>query len=171
MATNSVVVTGSEELNRKLAQLRGPQAKAAIRKASRAALRPVLAAAKANAPRRTGQLAGAIKLRALKRSRVRVGSQVTASGSNNQFQGKTYYGGFQEYGWRVGRRAQNTDVGAAFGARRTAAQQKAIAKRNASRAKIEGTEFMARAARDKKELALQIYRTETARWVNELSKK
>jgi HK97 gp10 family phage protein len=171
MATKPVIVTGSEELNRKLADLKGSKAKQAIRKASREALRPVAAAAKANAPRRTGLLAQSIKVRALKRSRVRVGSQVTANGANKKFNGRQFYGGFQEYGWKAGRRAKNADIGAATGARRTKSQKSEIAKRNNARRKIDGTEFMARAAKDKKELALQIYAAETTRWIHEFSKK
>jgi hypothetical protein len=171
MATKPVIVTGSEELNRKLADLKGSKAKQAIRKSSRTALRPVAEAAKSNAPRRSGRLAKSIKVRALERSRSRVGSRVTSSGSDNQFKGRTFYGGFQEYGWKAGRRAKNADVGAAAGARRTSSQKTAIAKRNNARRKIDGTEFLARAAKDKKELALQIYSAETARWIHELSSK
>lgn len=166
----TVVVTGVEELDKKLAALMGAQAKAAIRKASRAALKPIADAAKSNAPRRSGRLRKSIKVKALPRSRSHVGSQVVSGGDDNAFAGHTFYGGFQEFGWQVGRRARNADIGAATGARRTTAQKAAIADRNAARSRIAGKEFMLRAANDKKELALQIYRSETIRWINELSK-
>lgn len=162
MASQAAVLTGSAELNAKLATLKSAKAKQAIRKASRAALRPVAAEAKSNAPRRTGQLAKSVKVRSLRRSRSRVGSQVTASG--------TLYGAPQEYGWRAGRRASNADVGAAFGQKRTRRQQRAAKKINNARRQIPGTEFMKRAVDSKKAVSLQIYKTETARWITALSK-
>ena len=170
MASKPVIVTGIGELNEKLAKLTGPQAKAAIRKASRTALKPVAQAAKANAPRRTGRMAQSIKVRALPRSRVRIGSRVTSSGTDKQYQGKTFDGAFQEYGWRSGRRARNADIGAAKGAKRTRRQQAAVSRLNKSRQKINGSKFMKRAALSQELNALLIYRTETVRWIEQLSK-
>lgn len=167
----AIVLTGSEELNRKLAALKGAQAKAAIRKASRTALRPIADAVKARAPRRTGALSRSVKVRALPRSRVRIGSRVTTSGTDRQFKGRTFYGGFQEYGWRAGRRVRNVDLGAAKGVRRTKSQAAEAERRNNARKQIHGTEFMKLAANDKKQTALSIYRSETVKWINELSKK
>lgn len=79
--------------------------KTAIRKGSRAGLRPVLDSAKKNAPKKTGHLRKHIVLRALPRSRVRIGSKVSMAfvppvdkkqqGKENQF-----YGRFQEGGWQ-----------------------------------------------------------------------
>lgn len=135
----SVVLTGSDELNRKLARLKSKDAKKAIRKASRAALRPVLEAVKAKAPKRSGKLRRSLKIRALPRSRSRVGARVTTGGKARQFAGETFYGGFQEYGWKSGNR------------------------------KNPGKRFMKQSASAKKQRALSIYASETRRWVNELS--
>ena len=172
MAAQVLIVTGTEELNVKLAKLAGKDAKAAIRKASRVALKPVAEAAKSNAPRKTGRLARSVKVKAITRSRSRVGSRVTTSGDGNAFSGETYYGGFQEYGWKAGRRTRNADLGMdpTRWARRNAAQKAEATRRNNSRRSIAGTQFMKRAADAKKEIALQIYRTELARLIVELAK-
>lgn len=164
------VVTGSDELNRKLQELKGPKQKAAIRKASREALRPVAEQVKSTAPKRTGRLARSAKVRSLTRSRSRVGSRVTVSGTGSNFKGKTFYGGFIEYGWKAGRRVRNADLGAARGAKRTADQRAEAERRNNARRQIKGTEWMKKAAQAKRQMALGIYRAETIRWVRELSK-
>ena len=173
MAAGTIVLTGSAELNRKLATLAGPKAKAAIRKASREALRPVAAAAKANAPRRSGALSKSIKVRAMARSRTRIGSRVTTSAGSNEFSGKTYYGGFQEYGWKSGRRTRNADLGMdpTRWARRTAAQKAQAKARDAARKSNPGVAFLKRAAVDKREIALRIYRTELGRQIVMLAGK
>ncbi len=168
---NAVVVTGSAELNAKLAKLKSAQAKAAIRKASREALRPVAVAAKANAPRRSGRLSRSIKVKALERSRIRIGSRVTTGEDDSQFKGKQFYGGMQEYGWKAGRRVRNVELGAVRGAKRTESQKAEAAKRNNSRPQISGTRFMNRAAESKKQLALSIYKAETTRWIEEFARK
>lgn len=100
----TIVVTGDEEINRMLDRLDGPQARQAIRQAARHALRPTLLAAKRNAPRKTGKLARNTKLRALKRSRVRIGARVTSGSAKTDHTGEAYYGAFQEYGWTLGKR-------------------------------------------------------------------
>jgi hypothetical protein len=166
----AVVLTGSRELNEKLQQLRGPKQKVAIRKASREALKPVAEQVKSTAPKRTGKLARQTKVRALTRSRSKIGSRVTVSGTGNSFKGKTFYGGFIEYGWKAGRRVRNADLGAARGAKRTASQKAEAERRNNSRKQIKGTEWMKKAAQAKRQMALGIYRAETVRWVRELSK-
>jgi HK97 gp10 family phage protein len=170
MARAHIVLTGSEELNRKLAELSGPKAKMAIRKASRVALRPVAEQAKSNAPRKSGRLGRSIKVKAIRRSRSRVGARVTSSGTDHQFKGRTFYGGFQEYGWKSGRRTRNADFGVSRRKRRTAAQSAAATARDSARRQVPGKQFMKRAARSKRQVALGIYRSETRRWIRELSK-
>ena len=164
------VVTGSDALNRKLQELRGPKQKVAVRKASREALKPVADQVRATAPKRTGRLARSTKVRALTRSRSRIGSRVSVSGSGNSFKGKGFYGAFQEYGWKAGRRVRNADLGAARGAKRTTSQKAEATRRNSARKQIKGTEWMKKAAQAKRPMALGIYRAETVRWVRELSK-
>lgn len=154
------VLTGDKELNRKLAALKSTKAKQAIRKASRAALRPIHADAKSNAPKNRGDLRKGIKLRALKRSRSRIGAQVTSS---------VAHGAPQEYGWKAGRRTRNSDIGLARGQRRDSTAKAAATKRDGSRRTIAGKKFMERAAKSKQSKALAIYRRETAHWVRQLS--
>ena len=139
MAKVTIVVTGDQEINAMLARLTGPQAKSAVRQGARHALRPVLAAAKRHAPKDTGTLGKNIKLRALKRSRVRIGARVTSggrtsTGKSTDYTGDAYHGAFQEYGWTPGKRG---------GKRGT---------------KVPGKHFMRRAADESQEEALRRYR-------------
>lgn len=72
----SVRLLGDKELRAVLAGLGGPKLKSALRKALRAGGKIVLALAKSRVPRDTGALARGLRLRALKRSRVRLGVRV-----------------------------------------------------------------------------------------------
>ncbi len=127
-----ITITGDKQLNRLLRDLAGKDGKAAVRKAARPALRPTLAEAKRIAPRDTGELEESLKIRALKRSRSRVGARVqTAKGS---FQGQTFYGGFQEWGWKTGRRGSG------------------------NRTHVPGEHFLKRAAEATRHRAIAIYR-------------
>jgi hypothetical protein len=158
--SQTIVLTGNEALNRKLAALKSAKAKAVIRKAAREALRPVLAATKSSAPKRSGRLQKSVRLRAITRSRTRVGARVTTSGSDNVFGGKTYYGGFLEYGWKAGKRATNASVGASKSKRRTVSQKAAAEAANAARRQIPGKHWMKEAADSKQSLAMSIYEIE-----------
>ena len=103
-------------------------------------------------------------------SSTKLGSRVTVSGTSNSFKGKTFYGGFLEYGWKSGRRVRNAELGAARGAKRTASQRSEAERRNSSRRQVAGTGWMKKAAQAKRQMALGIYRAETIRWVRELAK-
>lgn len=105
----TVILTGSDAINRKLAMLTTQQAKEAIRKAARPALQPTLALARSLAPKNKGRLARSIKIRSIRRSRKGVGMRVTTSKWDNQFTGKTFYGAFQEWGWKTGARKNALD--------------------------------------------------------------
>jgi HK97 gp10 family phage protein len=154
----TAVLTGDEALNRKLATLTGPQQKKAVRQAARQAMRPVLAQAKANAPIRSGALRRNIRIQALRRSRSRIGVNVTASGKSMQ-PGQAYYGGMQEFGWRVGRRVRsNQAIGVKRFTRRTEAMKQQLAAVNDARPAVPGKFFMKRAADSKQDEALKIYR-------------
>lgn len=95
-------VTGDVALNKALAALGGKLAMKLERKALRQVSKPVLADAKANCPVDSGDLKRSLKLRAMKRSRVRIGLQVATG--RKWFSGDTYYGAFQEFGWKTGKR-------------------------------------------------------------------
>jgi len=170
VAKVKVVMTGSEELNRKLAALTNQQAREAIRKAARPALKPCLQTARRVAPKRSGKLRRSIKIRAIARSRTRIGARVTASASDTLYSGKTFYGGFQEWGWRAGKRTTNADLGADRGKRRTTAQR-AIAKgRNDSRKKIPGLNFLKKSAQSTREECLYLYRTAIIDYIEKVAK-
>lgn len=93
------IVLGDSILKEKLKGLTDSEAKNVIQRACRDAMKVVQKAAKAAAPKKTGALRRSIRVRAIKRSRVRIGARVTTSASDNMYTGKTFYGAFQEYGW------------------------------------------------------------------------
>ena len=159
----TAIVTGDADCNRRLNELAGPDQKKAVRKACRAGLRPVLAEAKATAPRRTGKLRQNIKLRAMKRSRVRIAASVTASDKKDR---DAFYGGQQEYGWRAGRRVRNSDLGLAKGAKRTPMMAAIAKNRNNARRQIPGNHFMKKAGDKKESEALTIYRGEMIAFID-----
>jgi hypothetical protein len=132
MASRTVILTGDKKLNRLLKDLAGKDGKAAVRKAARPALKPVLNAAKQFSPEDEGTLVRSLKIRALKRSRRHFGAQAQTKDGN--FKGKTFYGGFQEWGWKQGKRG------------------------SAGRKEIQGFHFMLRAAIETRARALAIYR-------------
>lgn len=98
-ATN---LTGDKQLLKRLRELQPKLQKRGLTKAARLAMKPMHAKAKSSAPKESGTLRKSIKLRAMKRSRVRVGMHISTSES--MFEGKTFYGAFQEFGWHVGKR-------------------------------------------------------------------
>lgn len=88
----SYKVEGSKELIAKLNALKKTDAKAAIRKGTRAGAKIVQAAAKELAPVDTGKMRDAIKVRSLPRSRVWTGTDVKLDNAD------TYYYSFVELG-------------------------------------------------------------------------
>lgn len=132
--TVSVVITGDKEVNRMLHQLAGKEQKAVVRKAARTSIKTLLPTVRRNAPKDTGALRRSFTVRALTRSAKQFGARITTRGG--LFQGKTFYGGFQEWGWKLGKRG--TD----------------------GRRKIPGKFFMKRAADTKRRSVLTIYKSE-----------
>ena len=88
-----ISITGDKALMAKLQKLKKTQAKAAIRKGSRAGSKVIQSAAKGNAPVITGALKASIKVRALPRSRRWTGTQVTT-----RVEGGVPYASFVELG-------------------------------------------------------------------------
>lgn len=68
-----VTITGDKRIDRKLGKLSGADAKKVLRRALRRAVKPLQAAAKADAPVDTGRLQAKIKVRAMKRKKGRLG--------------------------------------------------------------------------------------------------
>lgn len=126
-----VYLTGDKQADRRLKAIEAKLAGKIVRQATRQALKPVHLAARRNAPKDSGQLRRSIKIRALPRSRSRVGARVTSGSGKSDFTGEAYYGGFQEWGWVAGTN---------------------------NRRRIKGKEFMGRAAKDKRQSAVTIYR-------------
>lgn len=79
------------------------QRKILVQESRKAAKTYLLGQAKNAVPKQTGALRKSIKVRALKRSRVRVGVRIGMA--EKDFTGETFYGSFLEYGWRVGKRS------------------------------------------------------------------
>lgn len=105
MANNLTIdLRGEKGLLKALAELKTTGQKSAVKKAMRKAAKPIQKAAQQLAPKRTGQLRRSIKVRAMRRSRVRFGVRVVTSPGKNLFTGKTFYGAFQEFGWKTGKR-------------------------------------------------------------------
>lgn len=107
-------VRGDRATKRALMKLTPRLRRRVLAKATRDAMRPTLKQAKANAPRRKtrkgaavkgGQLRKSLKLRAMKRSRVKVGAYVATAGG--WFKGRQFYGAFQEFGWKAGKRGSD----------------------------------------------------------------
>ena len=92
-----VIITGDKALDRKLAGLPDKLAKKLSKQATRKAAKEiVLPRAKADAPVDTGELEDSLTVRAVKRSRRRIGHMVTTR--DGMFQGDQFYGGFVEWG-------------------------------------------------------------------------
>lgn len=108
-----MVITGDKELDKALQKIAGRHETAKhvnkfMRKATREAVKQiVLPKVKARVPVETGELEASLTVRALKRSRTRMGSGVTKKDNSPQefrnplFSGDTFYGGFLEFGFRT----------------------------------------------------------------------
>lgn len=92
----SIIITGVPEIDRKLRTLEPRLQKKVVRQAMRAGMKLVESAARALAPRDSGQLAAGIKTRAARARRGTITIEVRVG--EGDFKGETFYGGFQEYG-------------------------------------------------------------------------
>jgi len=95
--SGTIRLRGAKQLLEALKTLDDKLAKKVYREAMRAAAKPILETAKANAPVVTGALRKSLKIRAIKRTRKgRVG--VVISTDKGFFKGETFYGSFIEFG-------------------------------------------------------------------------
>jgi len=99
---NEIQITGIKETDRAIQELGKNISKKIMRKAMRESLKPVQQACKQNAPVDKGDLRKAIKIKAMKKSRKGFGVKVEIG--EGDFKGDTFYGAFQEYGWKTGKR-------------------------------------------------------------------
>jgi HK97 gp10 family phage protein len=102
--TVNIILIGSGELRQKLQGLTDKESKAVIRGATREALKPIQRSAQDLAPKKTGRLRRSIRIRSLTRTKKKIGSRITISKKDNQYTGRTFYGAFQEFGWKPGKR-------------------------------------------------------------------
>jgi HK97 gp10 family phage protein len=97
-----IQVEGMSGLLVKLKELPNRIANNIVNQALEAGAAPILAAAKANVPVDTGFLRDSLKLN---RERVRQNSYLVRVGTElGDYQGKSFYGSFIEYGYRRGKR-------------------------------------------------------------------
>ena len=127
-----------KELIRKLERFTRRDAKRAVRRGTRAGAKIVIPRARELAPvlkkrtkrRMPGLLRRAIRVRAAKRSRRYIGAVVILGAGF--FKGETFYGAFQELGWKTGKRGSE------------------------NRKQIPGKHFMERAAKEKEDEAVRV---------------
>jgi HK97 gp10 family phage protein len=162
---------GDKELVDKLKSLTKSEFKSATQTGAKKSLDPVRKTAQAIAPKRTGKLKRAIRIRVLKRSSVRVGARVTVGVHDNMFKGKTFYAAFQEYGWKAGRRASNKDIGAAKRKRRTAAQREEVATLNNARKRVEGQRYLERATKTNRNAVISLFQKEVVGGIYKVFKR
>lgn len=172
MTTLQISLSGDAKLLATLRGLEKKHAKAVVRKASRKAAKPIVAAARANAPVKTGALRKSIKVRAIKRSRSRIGVRIGTSGHESAFVGKQFYGAFQEYGWFTGKRTKETRRAQAKNAQHKMRLEAKLAReaKGQNRKFNHGSHFMLRAAKSKASEAVGIFATEAAKEITALAK-
>lgn len=141
-----ITILGDKKLQRKLKGLTPALQKKALRKALRAGAKIVAATARQMAPKRTGAVKRSIKVKAMKRSRGRLGVQVVTG--EGWFIGPEFYAAFVELGHHIGRRG--------LGGQRT---------------HVPGSGFLRKAARQQRGAALGAIRDELARAVTELARR
>lgn len=96
MPPGKLELDGAAGLMKALSELDKKASKKVIRSAMRSAAKPILAQAKANAPVKTGLAKKSLKIRALPRSRNRIG--VAVQTKDGDFKGEAFYVSFYEYG-------------------------------------------------------------------------
>jgi HK97 gp10 family phage protein len=146
MAGSSVKITGVDAINRAFRELEPKLARKVIRSALRKGAKIVQAAEKQAAPQgETGILRKAIKVRA---SRVRKKNVISLGVIMGQgdFKGESFYGAFQNFGWKTGRRGSS------------------------NRTQIAGKHFAERALSETREQATQVISTEILAGIESLAK-
>lgn len=156
MAKFGFILTGDADMTRLLNRLGGTRARSVMMRALRAAARPILARAKEIVPVATGKLRSALTTVNLRSRSDRIGV-VVSNRAGHLFAGKTYYGGFQEFGWKTGARFAHRDR-----RRRWQRHNRSV---NLSRREIPGTHFMERAGNEREAAARDIYREQLGRFI------
>jgi len=157
MAKVSFVVTGFKGLDRALAGLKSARAKSLHRRALRLGMKEVLAEARATIPSQSGNWRKNLALRAMRRSRKRLGVVLVNKPD-------AYYGSFVEMGWKTAAsRIPNRVSDAAL---RMAGYFVKSTKQTAKQTKVKGRWYMRTAARRAEPAALRIYLAELRRLID-----
>lgn len=114
--------------------------KRALRTGMRSAMKVVLAKAKQLVPVDSGALKRSLTIRSAKRSRSSVGIMVTTK--EGLFSGETFYGGFKEYGHRLGKRTSNEDMGVRKRKRRSISERTRATALDDSRPMVKAQPFL-----------------------------
>lgn len=98
MAKNEITIQGLEETLQALREIEPKLAKKVLRSAIRKGLKPMLAAAKSNAPVDSGTLRNSLRIKAGKRRKNTISLEIV--NGTQEFTGESYYGSILEYGSR-----------------------------------------------------------------------
>ena len=96
MMRMDIKITGIKQIEKKLSGMETKIARKVVRQALKKAAKPILAAAKRNAPVKTGALKKSLRVRVMKKKKHRYGVMVATSAK--WFTGETFYAAFVEYG-------------------------------------------------------------------------
>lgn len=140
----TITFQGDKALERKLAKLPAVLKQKIVRAGLLKAGKVIRDQAKENAPKKTGALSESIRERAYSNSQG--DPVVVVETKAGFFKGKQFYGAFQEFGWRKGKR-----VG--LNANRKGSHKRGV---NAAREKVPGKHFIKRAFESKGEEAAQV---------------
>ena len=112
MPSEDILFSGFERINQIFAEWRGPALLRSLRRAQRAALRPVVRDAARDQEVDTGSLAASYGIRAARRRRGRVVHRATSNRFNGAVNDQgVFYGGFQNWGWlSFGERIEGNEV-------------------------------------------------------------
>jgi HK97 gp10 family phage protein len=99
----TIVVSGEKELARRIRALPDDVRNKVLKRAAREAMKPALAVARRNSPKKTGLLRKSLKSKA-QRNKLRGWVGQIIETREGWFGGETFYGAFQEFGWHVGKR-------------------------------------------------------------------
>ena len=166
----SITWHGVPTLQRQFAKLvaagQGKDAKKMLRKATREVAKMMQRPIKRNLQRDTGQAKRATRVRAMKRSRTRIGAQV--ANDEKWYKGDDYYYAFQEFGWNIGKRS-GADIRAQRSTRK-AGRAAGDVLRSGTRRWKEGTHRFEKAAKAKESSASRRLQNLLADGMNRLLK-
>lgn len=163
-------ITGMPQTDAKLHQLVNRLQLKVLKRACVDAAQIVLDGALALVPVRRGALAGSLRIATFQpRSRNVVGAKVVAGGG--AFRGKTFYGSFQEWGWRAGRQSGAVRNFARLLRKKGIKGQalQAIVGATDNRKLIPGKHYMARAAHENNAAVIAEFQRAIAQRIEEVA--